>query len=82
MTKGRVGLIAIAGVPDHSERVLDALAGPKRLILVDGAGHNHSLSDAKVWTEVDGWLEGGSPELSLRATNPVYETIGGFDVTM
>jgi pimeloyl-ACP methyl ester carboxylesterase len=44
-------------VPDHSERVLEALAGPKRLILVEGVGHNHSLSDAKVWTEVEGWVD-------------------------
>jgi uncharacterized protein len=44
-------------VPDHSERVLEALAGPKRLILVAGAGHNHSLSDTKVWTEIEGWMD-------------------------
>lgn len=43
--------------PSHSERVFDALAGPKRLLLVKGAGHNHSLSDPAVWAEIDAWME-------------------------
>jgi pimeloyl-ACP methyl ester carboxylesterase len=43
--------------PAHSERVLAALRGPKRLILVEGAGHNQSLSHGSVWQEIDGWLE-------------------------
>ena len=42
--------------PAHSVRVYDALAGPKRLILVEGAGHNRSLSGAPVWAEIDVWL--------------------------
>lgn len=37
---------------DHSRRVLAALAGPKRLILVPGAGHNESLR-GEVWDEID-----------------------------
>ena len=40
----------------HSERVLAALRGPKRLIRVKGAGHNRSLSDATVWREIDRWV--------------------------
>src|SRR5258708_9487467 len=43
-------------VADHSRRVYAALAGPKRLILVPGAGHNHSLSGAPVWKEIDRWI--------------------------
>jgi uncharacterized protein len=42
--------------PDHSRRVLDALAGPKRLILVPGAGHNGSLRGT-VWTEIERWID-------------------------
>jgi len=41
--------------PDHSARVLAALAGPKRLILVPGARHNESLR-GDVWAEIDRWL--------------------------
>jgi uncharacterized protein len=43
--------------PSHSERVLDALAGPKRFILVERAGHSQSLSDARTWTEIEGWVD-------------------------
>ena len=43
--------------PGHSERVLAALAGPKRLILVPGAGHNESLRGA-VWDEIERWIDG------------------------
>ena len=42
--------------PAHSERVLAALAGPKRLILVPGAGHNESLRGA-VWDEIERWID-------------------------
>ena len=48
--------------PTHSQRVLDALAGPRRLILVERAGHNRSLSDPAVWREIDAWLEHVLPE--------------------
>jgi pimeloyl-ACP methyl ester carboxylesterase len=40
--------------PVHSSRVSAALAGPHRLILVEGAGHDDALS--KVWPEVDAWI--------------------------
>ena len=43
--------------PEHSRRVLAALAGPKHLILVPGARHNEALS-GEVWDEVDHWLDG------------------------
>jgi dipeptidyl aminopeptidase/acylaminoacyl peptidase len=54
--------------PDHSRRIFDALAGPKRLILVPGAHHNESLNGA-VWTDVEQWLERGitdAPSLPAR----------------
>jgi pimeloyl-ACP methyl ester carboxylesterase len=41
---------------EHSRRVLAALAGPKRLILVPGARHNESLR-AEVWSEIEHWLD-------------------------
>jgi pimeloyl-ACP methyl ester carboxylesterase len=42
--------------PEHSQRVLAALVGPKRLILVSGAGHNESLR-GEVWNEVERWID-------------------------
>jgi uncharacterized protein len=42
--------------PQHSERVLAALQGEKRLLLVPGAGHNDALRP-QVWTEIDTWLD-------------------------
>jgi len=42
--------------PDHSQRIYDALKGSKRLILVPGVGHNHSLQPA-VWPEIDKWID-------------------------
>jgi dipeptidyl aminopeptidase/acylaminoacyl peptidase len=42
--------------PQHSERVLAALQGEKRLLLVPGAGHNDALR-TEVWTEIDAWLD-------------------------
>jgi uncharacterized protein len=44
----------------HSSRVFDALRGPKRLILVPGAGHNRSLR-AEVWDEVAQWIDSVIP---------------------
>ena len=46
----------------HSRRVFDALGGPKRLVLVPGAGHNRSLR-GDVWTEIDRWLEDHLPRM-------------------
>jgi pimeloyl-ACP methyl ester carboxylesterase len=42
--------------PAHSQRVYDALKGPKRLILVPGAGHNGSLRP-DVWDAIEQWLD-------------------------
>jgi uncharacterized protein len=43
--------------PAHSQRVLAALPGPhRRLLLVPGAGHNDAL-DAPTWRAVDAWLD-------------------------
>jgi uncharacterized protein len=42
--------------PAHSQRVFAALKGPKRLILVPGAGHNGSLR-ADVWDAIERWLD-------------------------
>jgi pimeloyl-ACP methyl ester carboxylesterase len=42
--------------PEHSQRVLAALVGPKRLILVPGARHNESLR-GEVWSEVERWVD-------------------------
>ena len=42
--------------PDHSRRVLAALKGPKRLILVPSARHNQSLT-GDVWDEVERWVD-------------------------
>jgi uncharacterized protein len=42
--------------PDHSRRIYEALKGPKRLLLVPGVGHNHSLQP-DVWAEIDKWID-------------------------
>jgi pimeloyl-ACP methyl ester carboxylesterase len=43
--------------PDHSRRIFDALQGEKRLILVEGAGHNASLRGPDVWMDIEAWIE-------------------------
>jgi len=50
------GTADTATPPAHSQRVLAALRGPKRLMLVEGAGHNQALGDPKVWQEIDAWI--------------------------
>jgi pimeloyl-ACP methyl ester carboxylesterase len=42
--------------PSHSQRVYEALRGPKRLLLVPAAGHNASLR-GDVWHEIERWLQ-------------------------
>jgi pimeloyl-ACP methyl ester carboxylesterase len=51
------GAADIDTTPAHSQRVLNALNGPKRLILVNGARHNESLRDAGVWSEIEQWID-------------------------
>ena len=36
---------------------LDALGGPKRLLILEGAGHNQSLQQS-TWAEIENWLDG------------------------
>lgn len=43
--------------PAHSRRLFDALTGPKRLLLIPGAGHSESLSGSGVWSEIDRWID-------------------------
>ena len=58
----RVPVLVIHGAEDtdtppaHSQRVFDALPGPKRLILVPGAHHNQSLNGT-VWDEIERWID-------------------------
>jgi uncharacterized protein len=40
---------------EHSRRIFDALAGPRRLLMVVGAGHNQSL--AMAWTQIESWID-------------------------
>jgi uncharacterized protein len=40
---------------EHSRRIFDALAGPRRLSIVDGAGHNQSLSAS--WPAIEQWID-------------------------
>jgi uncharacterized protein len=58
--------------PKHSQRVYEALAGPKRLILVPGAGHNESLRGG-VWKDIAAWIDGvlnTTPGLRSPTFNP------------
>jgi alpha-beta hydrolase superfamily lysophospholipase len=48
--------------PWHSERVFAALAGPRKLLLVPGAGHNDALR-AGVWDQIDAWIDDLVPKL-------------------
>jgi pimeloyl-ACP methyl ester carboxylesterase len=46
--------------PAHSQRVFAALPGPKRLLLVPGAGHNDALR-ADVWRAIEAWIDEACP---------------------
>ncbi len=43
--------------PDHSRRIFAALAGPRELILVEGAHHNESLRAEGTWQRIESWVE-------------------------
>ena len=47
--------------PAHARRIYDSLAGPKRLLLVPGAGHNHALRGDEVWVEIEQWIDSVVP---------------------
>jgi pimeloyl-ACP methyl ester carboxylesterase len=46
--------------PAHSERVFAALAGPKQLVRVPGAGHNDTLTP-ETWRQIDAWVDAHVP---------------------
>jgi pimeloyl-ACP methyl ester carboxylesterase len=50
------GALDVETPPAHSQRIFAALGGPKKLMIVDGAGHNQSLTPA-VWMEIERWLD-------------------------
>ncbi len=56
----RVPVLVVHGAADdetrpvHSRRVFEALAGAKRFVIVDGAGHGDAL--ARAWGEVEAWM--------------------------
>ncbi len=58
----RVPVLLIHGTRDtvtpfhHSQEIFDALAGEKRLLRVEGAGHQGVLNEPGVWATVDEWL--------------------------
>jgi len=49
--------------PAHSQRILAALAGPKRLVLVPGAHHNDALTPV-AWSAIDAWVASYWPATS------------------
>jgi uncharacterized protein len=59
----KVPVLIVHGAADretpacHAIRIYEALAGPRKLILVPGAGHNKSLGGA-VWEEIEAWVDG------------------------
>jgi alpha-beta hydrolase superfamily lysophospholipase len=57
--------------PSHSQRILEALAGPKRLILVPGAGHNDVLAGEAVWRTIESWITGLPAERRAARERPV-----------
>ena len=51
--------------PEHARRIFAALNGPKRLILVAGAGHSQSLG-GQVWGEIERWIDAAVPPQRSR----------------
>jgi uncharacterized protein len=43
--------------PWHSQRILEALAGPKELLLVQGATHSNVMRRPEVWTQMAQWVQ-------------------------
>jgi alpha-beta hydrolase superfamily lysophospholipase len=46
--------------PAHSQRVYQALAGPKKLVMVPGAHHNDALTP-DAWSQIDAWIASNWP---------------------
>jgi alpha-beta hydrolase superfamily lysophospholipase len=42
--------------PEHSRRIYDALTGPRMLLMIDGAGHNQSLT-TNTWQQIEKWMD-------------------------
>jgi pimeloyl-ACP methyl ester carboxylesterase len=42
--------------PSHSRAIFAALAAPKELVIVPGAGHDDTLARAETWARIDAWL--------------------------
>ena len=63
----RVPVLLVHGEKDretaaeHSRQIYDALGGPRRLLVVPGAGHNDVLGRAEAWREIESWLAGLPP---------------------
>jgi len=57
--------------PEHSRRIAAALAGPKRLVLVPGAGHSESLR-GEVWPDIERWIDAqlSVADLKVRSLKP------------
>jgi pimeloyl-ACP methyl ester carboxylesterase len=46
-----------ATLPHHAQDIFRRLAGPKKLMLIEGAGHGGSLGRADVWREIEAWID-------------------------
>ena len=49
------------------------LAGPRRLLLVPGAGHNQSLSAPAAWVDIERWIEESLELVDRRLAGTVRE---------
>jgi len=62
---------------DHSRRVLAALAGPKDLVLVEGAHHNESLGSKGIWQRIERWIDDVLTAAFSRRANTALHPTGG-----
>lgn len=75
--------------PSHSQRIYDALTGPRQILLVSGAGHNDVLAREEVWRVVEEWLarlDGWSSRMSptrsgSSASSPAWVGLTGQRAT-
>jgi uncharacterized protein len=66
---------------DHSRRVLAALAGPKDLVLVEGAHHNESLGSKGIWQRIEQWIDDVlTAATSRRANTALHPTAAGATI--